>query len=69
MSGPADDSGERWRCPIHGHGRRLSQANLREIRWATAVANSRARRAGKVPKPGKITMFSCACNCFVVRVD
>lgn len=69
MSGPKDGSGERPRCPVHGHGRRLSQANMREIRYGAAVANSRARREGKVPKPGKIILFSCRCNCFVVKVD
>ncbi len=69
MSGPKDSSGERPRCPVHGRARRLSQANMREIRWVTSVVNSRARREGKIPKDPKITMFSCRCNCFVVRVD
>lgn len=69
MSGPKDYSGERERCPIHGGGRRLSQAELREIRREIDIANSRARREGKEPKPAKITMFSCRCNCFHVNVE
>jgi len=68
MSGHRDAWGERRRCPIHGHGRRLSQEDMREIRRWTDIANSRARRAGKKPEPPQIVMFSCRCNCFHVRV-
>ncbi len=68
MSGKKDTHGERERCPVHGHGRRLSQENLAEIRREIDIANSRARREGKTPQPAKIVMFSCACNCFYVNV-
>lgn len=47
----------------------LTQRDLGEIRWAIGVANSRARRAGKVPKPPKIVVCGCRCNCFHVIVD
>jgi len=47
----------------------LTQQNLAEIRWGIAVENSRARREGKVPKDPQVTMFSCQCNCFHVKVD
>lgn len=69
MSGAKDSSGERDRCPIHGGGRRLSQENLREIRRSIDVQNSRARRKGVKPQGPKISMFSCACNCFHVNVE
>ena len=69
MSGKKYPNGERQRCPIHGGGRRLSQANLREIRRAIDIANSRARREGKTPKEAQIIMFSCQCNCFHIKVD
>lgn len=69
MSGKKDWSGERDRCPIHGRARRLSQANMNEIRHAVAVANARAKREGKTPKDPIIHMFSCRCNCFAVHVD
>ena len=50
-------------------GRRfLSQKNLGEIRWVTAVMNSNARRAGKVPLKPQIFMWSCKCNCFHINV-
>lgn len=69
MSGTKDRYGERERCPIHGHGRRLSQENLREIRRAIDIQNSRARRRGVTPQGAKITMFSCSCNCFHADVE
>ncbi|MEZ4454224.1 MAG: hypothetical protein R3B09_32520 [Nannocystaceae bacterium] len=69
MSGPKDSHGERPRCPVHGGGRRLSQAEMREIRRWIDVANSQARRKGVRPKLPKITMFSCRCNCFHVNVE
>ena len=69
MSGKRDASGERERCPVHGHGHRLSQAEMREMRRAIDVANSRARRQGKTPLPPKIGRFSCRCNCFYVKVE
>ncbi|KIG16182.1 hypothetical protein DB30_04900 [Enhygromyxa salina] len=69
MSGRKDKHGERERCPVHGHGRRLSQENIREIRRWTDIENSRARRRGVEAKDPKITMFSCSCNCFNVDVE
>lgn len=69
MSGPKDAYGERPRCPVHGGGRRLSQAEMREIRRHIDIANSRARRKGDAPLKPKVVMFSCRCNCFSVRVD
>ncbi|MFT4977978.1 MAG: hypothetical protein ACI8S6_003886 [Myxococcota bacterium] len=42
MPGSKDAWDERRRYPIHGHGRRLSQDNLREIRRAIDIANSQA---------------------------
>ena len=69
MSGKKDGYGERQRCIIHGHGRRLSQAELREIRFAIDVARARVKRAGKKPLDPRITMFSCRCNCFYVDVE
>jgi len=68
VSGKKDSAGERERCPVHGHGRRLSQEEMREIRRAIDIENSRARREGRVPELPKITMFSCRCNCFYVNV-
>lgn len=61
--------GERERCPVHGHGRRLSLSNIGEIRRAIDIANSQARRKGLKPKDPKIVMFSCTCNCFSVDVE
>lgn len=69
MSGVKDSGGERTRCPIHGHNRRLSRREINEIRRGVEIANSRAKRAGKKPKPPRITRFSCACNCFSVDVE
>ena len=46
----------------------LSQRDLREIRRAVDVENSRARRKGKKPKDAQIGVFSCRCNCFWVEV-
>jgi hypothetical protein len=69
MSGKKDSSGERERCPVHGHGRRLSRDNIAEIRRTTDVVNSQTRRKGKTPKKPRIVMFSCSCNCFAVVVD
>lgn len=54
--------------PRTGAGRRLSQANMREIRYATAIENSKAQRDGIKPKGSKIIMFSCRCNCFHINV-
>lgn len=69
MSGEVISSdGERERCPVHGHNRRLSRKEISEIKHAVEVANSRAKRAGKTPKGAKITRFSCTCNCFDVDV-
>ena len=61
--------GERVRCPIHGNGRRLSLAEIGEIRRAVDIANSKARRHGLKPKGAKIHRFSCTCNCFSVDVQ
>jgi hypothetical protein len=70
MSGHQRTPGyERPRCPVHGHGRRLSRSDIGEIRRAIDIENSKARRAGKTPKGPKISVFSCTCNCFSVRVD
>lgn len=52
-----------------GSRRFLSQRDLGEIRWGIAVANSKARRAGKIPKKPQIHLWSCRCNCFNVKVD
>jgi hypothetical protein len=68
MSGPKDAYGERPRSR-RGHGRRLSQDNIAEIRYAVDIANSRARREGIKPKLSRIVLFSCACNCFSIHVD
>jgi hypothetical protein len=43
----------------------LTQRNMAEIRRETAIANSRARRAGLEPKGAQIVRFSCRCNCFL----
>lgn len=61
--------GERERCPLHGHSRRLSRKEISEIKHEVEVANSKAKRKGKVPLEPKIVLFSCKCNCFSVRVD
>jgi len=65
--GPKDYRGRpiRNRDP---YNRFIPQGHLGEIRWETAVANSRARREGKTPKPANIIMFSCRCNCFHINV-
>ena len=70
MSGKViSHDGERERCPIDGKNRRLSRQEIAEIRHGVDVANSQAKREGKVPKGAKITRFSCNCNCFLVQVD
>ena len=61
--------GERERCPVHGNNRRLSRQEIAEIRRGVDIANSQARREGKVPQGAQITRFSCTCNCFSVKVD
>ncbi|BCV46336.1 MULTISPECIES: hypothetical protein [Shewanella] len=61
--------GERERCPVHGHTRRLSRKEISEIKHAVEVANSQAKRSGKKPKEPQIGLFSCKCNCFYVKVD
>lgn len=60
--------GERERCPVHGNNRRLSQKDISEIKHAIEIANSKSRRAGKIPKGAKVTRFACTCNCFDVDV-
>lgn len=70
MSGKViSHDGERERCPIHGNNRRLSRKEIAEIRRGVDVANSQAKREGKVPKGAKIARFSCTCNCFSVDVE
>lgn len=69
MSGKKYPGGERKRCPVHGKGRRLSLANIAEIKRTIDIVNSQTRRKGLIPKKPKITMFSCSCNCFAVIVD
>ena len=69
MSGKKYSDGERERCPVHGNGRRLSLKDIAEIRRSIDIANSRARRKGIKPKEAKITLFSCACNCFYIDVE
>jgi len=69
MSGIKYPDGERERCPVHGKGRRLSRENINEIRRDIDIENSRAKRKGLKPKGSKITMFSCACNCFSISVE
>lgn len=61
--------GERERCPVHGHNRRLSPKDISEIKHGIEIANSKARRKGKAPKGAKITRFSCTCNCFSIDVE
>ncbi|MBO2592200.1 hypothetical protein [Shewanella algae] len=61
--------GERERCPVHGHTRRLSRKEISEIKHAVEVANSQAKRNGNKPKEPQIGLFSCKCNCFYVKVD
>ncbi|WP_412495268.1 hypothetical protein [Shewanella algae] len=61
--------GERERCPVHGHTRRLSRKEISEIKHAVEVANSKAKRSGKKRKEPQIGLFSCKCNCFYVKVD
>jgi hypothetical protein len=51
------------------HNRFIPQEHMAEIRYGVAIANSRARREGKTPKPAKIGMFSCRCNCFYADVN
>ncbi len=68
MSGEKYSNGERIRCLVHGHSRRLSLSDIGEIRRAIDIANSQARRKGLRPKGAKITMFSCICNCFHIDV-
>ena len=68
MSGTKLSDGYRVRRS-QGVRRRLSQENLAEIRRAIAIENSQARRAGRVPQGAKVTMFSCPCNCFSIKVD
>lgn len=70
MSGERMTSdGERERCPIHGHTRRLSRKEISEINHAVEVANSQAKRKGIKPKGAQIGLFSCKCNCFYVQVE
>ncbi|WP_375749737.1 hypothetical protein [Vibrio sp. HN007] len=70
MSGERiDESGERYRCPECGHGRRLSRSEIGEIRRAIDIANSQAKRKGIKPKDPQIAVFSCKCNCFAVNVE
>lgn len=69
MSGEADSSGERMRCRVHGHKRRMSLSEIGEIRRAIDIANSRARRKGLKPQDPKISRFSCSCHCFSVNVE
>lgn len=64
----ADESGERERCPIHGHSRRLSLSEIGEIRRAIDIENSRAKRDGIKPKDPQVEVFACKCNCFSVNV-
>jgi hypothetical protein len=68
MSGRRMEGGERERCPVHGKSRRLSRADLSEIRRAIDIENSKAKRKGVEPKPAQVTMFACRCNCFSVSV-
>lgn len=70
MSGKRiSEDGERERCPVHGHTRRLSGKDISEIKHAVEVANSQAKRKGKTPRKPQIGLFSCKCNCFYVKVD
>lgn len=61
--------GERERCPVHGHTRRLSSKEINEIKHAVEVAKSQAKRKGVTPKDPQIGLFSCKCNCFYVKVE
>ncbi|MBN2693029.1 hypothetical protein JXR93_00075 [bacterium] len=68
MSGKKDRYGERERCSIYGHTRRLSRSEIAEIVHAIDVANSQSKREGIKPKKPQIILFSCKCNCFYVNV-
>ena len=73
MSGKKDRYGERERSwgPTTSpcHDRRLSQREMREFRRGIDVANSIAKREGRIPKKPVIIKFSCRCNCFHIKVD
>lgn len=53
----------------HPFNRFVPQEQMAEIRYGVSIANSQARRAGKIPQPANIHMFSCRCNCFHADVN
>jgi hypothetical protein len=65
---PTDRRGRPFRIQ-NPSNRFIPQEHMAEIRYGVAIANSRARREGKIPQPANIHMFSCRCNCFHADVD
>ncbi|AXQ20731.1 hypothetical protein BEN71_00870 [Acinetobacter wuhouensis] len=60
-------AGERERSAT-GNNKRLSRAELNEIKRAIEIENSKAKRRGKIPKPAQVVRFHCGCNCFSIHV-